>query len=178
MLTETKLADENNRLRQQFGSYIPPRHSTAPYLPEEHDGLEGTYDPYKGFVRALAKGEVLVDISRLNLGQVEPFSGIANISLDGTVTTLEGRGEGDRAVIVLTAGGKAIDCFVDRIPDSKLREIWKKRCTVLGIGHYSGNRNLPDYIEAVSIEPVGDGSDWRQWRGAFSPLRVDESDWD
>lgn len=120
---------------------------------------------------------VLVDISRLNQGQVEPFSGVANISLDGTVIMLDGRGEGDRAVIVLTAGGKSVDCFVDRIPDLKLREVWKKRCTVLGVGHYSGNKRLPDYIEAVRIDPIGDGTGWRRWKGAFPSLRVDESDW-
>lgn len=120
---------------------------------------------------------IIADIRRLQLGEIQPFSGNANISLDGTVITLEGRGEGDKAVVRLTAGGKEIDCLLHRMSEEKMRQVWKKRCTVVGIGHYSGNRALPDYIEAVTIEPVGEGSDWKQWKGAFTSIEIDENDW-
>lgn len=120
---------------------------------------------------------VIADIHRLQLGKIQPFSGSANISLDGTVITLEGRGEGDKAVVRLTAGGKDIECLLHRMPEDHMRQLWKKRCTVVGIGHYSGNRVLPDYIEAVRVEPVAEGSDWKQWRGAFTSIQIDENDW-
>lgn len=120
---------------------------------------------------------VLSDIERLSLGRIPPFAGKANISLDGTVTTLEGRGEVDKAVVVLTAGGREVECVVQRIPEEHLRTIWKRRCTVSGVGHYSGNRSLPDYIEAVRIDPVADGGDWKLWRGTFRKDASEESDW-
>jgi hypothetical protein len=120
---------------------------------------------------------VIADIRRASLGEIRPFAGVANISLDGTVITLEGRGETDKAVVKLTAGGKEIDCLLHRISDEKMRQLWKQRCTVVGVGHYSGNGKLPDYIEAVSIDPVGAGVDWKRWKGAFNPIEIDEGDW-
>lgn len=121
---------------------------------------------------------VISDIKRLNLGQTRPYAGVANISLDGRVTTLDERGEGDKASITLTAGGKNIDCLVHRIDVDELRKLWKQRCIVTGIGHYSGNSRLPDYIEATHIKPVGEGLNWREWRGGFNPINLDESDWE
>lgn len=120
---------------------------------------------------------IIADIRRANLGEIRPFSGVANISLDGTVITLEGRGESDKAVVKLTAGGKEVDCLLHRIPGEQMGRLWKQRCTVVGIAHYSGNRTLPDYIEAVSIDPVGQGTDWKRWRGTFNPIETDEGDW-
>jgi len=120
---------------------------------------------------------IIADIRRLSLGEIKPFSGVANVTLDGTVITLEGRGEADKAVVILTAGGKEIECLLNRISDETIRKVWKQRCTVTGVGHYSGNRKLPDYIEAVSIEPVGAGADWKRWNGAFDSIEIDESDW-
>lgn len=120
---------------------------------------------------------ILHDIKRLSLGRIPPFSGKAHVSLDGTVVTLEGRGEVDKAVIILTAGGREIDCVVGRIEDEYLRKIWKRRCVVSGIGHYSGNARLPDYIEAVTIVPVPDGGNWKPWRGAFNAGPTDEDSW-
>lgn len=121
--------------------------------------------------------KIIADIRRLQFGTIKPYSGVANIALDGTVITLEGRGENDKAVVKLTAGGKEIDCLLHRVSDEKMRQVWKKRCTVVGVGHYSGNRALPDYIEAVSIDPIGQGADWARWRGAFHSIEIDESDW-
>lgn len=120
---------------------------------------------------------VLDDIKRLSLGRVPPFSGVANVSLDGRVVTLEGRGEVDRAVIILTAGGREVDCVVSRIPDDQLRGIWKQRCVVSGIGHYSGNSKLPDYIEAVNIQAVPPGGSWVSWRGAFDSSPDEQDSW-
>lgn len=127
--------------------------------------------------KTLAKNvaTVLNDIKRLSLGRIQPFSGVANISLDGKVVTLEGRGLVDKAMVILTAGGREVECVVGRIPEERLREIWKKRCIVTGIGHYAEASKLPTYIEAVNIEPVPLGGSWAQWRGAFD-IPLDEGD--
>lgn len=138
----------------------------------------GENDNFVRIDESLAKNakRVLEDIRRLSLGRLPAFSGTAHISLDGKVVTLEGRGTVDRAIVILTAGGKEIECVVGRIPEAELREVWKRRCTVVGIGHYSGNSRLPDYIEAVSIEPVPEGGNWIPWRGSFN-RPTDEDTW-
>lgn len=106
-----------------------------------------------------------------NLTEIQPFSGVANISLDGIVVTMEGRGPVDKALVILTAGGRRVECVVGRIPEEHLREIWNKRCIVTGIGHYTEASKLPTYIEAVAIEPVPNGGSWAEWRGAFDHPR-------
>lgn len=120
---------------------------------------------------------VIADIKRIQLGKIKPFSGLANISLDGVIVTLEGRGEGDKAVIKLTAGGKEVGCLLHRISDYEMRRLWKTRCIVTGVGHYSGNSALPDIVDAVSITPVAQPGDWTKWRGMLSPMNPDVVDW-
>ena len=125
-----------------------------------------------GFRRNASR--IISEIQRATLGKVEPFTGKAFISLDGVVETLDSRTEQETAIIRLTAGGFEIKCNVASIKDEDLREIWKRRCTVQGVGHYSGNSKLPDWVDAKRVEAVPTGEGWQSWAGAFPHLNADE----
>lgn len=142
----------------------------------EIKGVNDNFIPIDANLERNAR-RVLNDIQRLSLGRIAPFAGKAHISLDGTVISLDARGEGNKAVVVLTAGGKQVDCIVSRVPEEKLRAIWKKRCVIRGYGHYSGNQALPDYIDAVDIQHTAPGGDWANWRGALNAAPDELDDW-
>ena len=145
----------------------------------ERGEIKGDNDNYIAIDERLERNarRVLADIERLNLGRVEPFAGNARISLDGTVKALMASEDGDGVVVELTAGGKQIECDVSAINESVLREVWKKRCTVSGLASYGADSLLPVTIEAVSIVPVGEGGDWRSWRGALTRHPENLDDW-
>lgn len=125
----------------------------------------------EGFRENSAK--VLKDIKRISKGVVQPFSGKAHISLDGTILALDGRNEEDVAVLVLTAGGREVHCKVDLVSQKQLLACYKKRCTILGMGHYTGNDKLPDWVQIKKIEPVISGTSWSDWKASFS--KIEES---
>jgi hypothetical protein len=117
--------------------------------------------------------KIAKEIQRLSKGKVEPFAGQARISLDGTIKALDSRKREDLAVIELTAGNRQIECHVDQIPDGELVKFYKTRCNVHGIGHYTGNDGLPDWVQVIKIEPVLSDGIWDDWKGAFPELKAD-----
>ncbi|WP_425416510.1 hypothetical protein [Oricola indica] len=118
--------------------------------------------------------KVAADIRRISLGVVQPFAGEARASFDGTILALDSRKDKDLAVIRLTAGGREIECKVDQISDDDMVRFYKKRCTIFGVGHYSGNDRLPDWIQVAKIELVEPSGSWGTWKAAFPELKLDE----
>lgn len=121
---------------------------------------------------------VLADIDRLKTGAVAYYTGRAYGAFDGTLKVLDSISANERAVLVLTAGGKSIECMVSHVDTSKLKAAYKNRCVVTGMAHYSGENGFPVRIEATDIEVVVAGEGMARWQGAFKGLTSDDSHWD
>lgn len=116
---------------------------------------------------------VLADINRASSGALPFFAGTAHGSFDGTLRLLDALHGGERAVLVLTAGGKQIDCDISAVEPGTAGAAYKKRCVVFGTAHYDGQTGLPSTIVARMITPVEAG-DLKRWGGAFEANESDE----
>ena len=83
-----------------------------------------------------------------------------------------------RAVLVLTAGGKQINCDIARVDDDDLRKAWKRRCVVHGLAHYSGKTGLPELLDISAIRTIESSGAIQAWQGAFDLPAPDDSIWD
>lgn len=107
------------------------------------------------------------------------FSGVAFVSLDGVLKAVDLRGVTQKAALVLTAGGKQIECVVNTLAVSKLRDALDRRVTVYGRAHYEGASGLPTRLDVrdVRIFPERTDADLARWRGHFRiPADASEED--
>lgn len=102
------------------------------------------------------------------------FSGTAHGSFDGEVKEADLRGALPEITLVLSAGGKEIDCVcrVDQIED--IRQSLNKRARVSGTAIYDGLSGLPRRIEVTEIKVVKDMGDFLKWQGSFEPFEIEE----
>lgn len=124
--------------------------------------LGGQNDDYleKQFERA---------VRRVQGDEVEPdrfFKGIAIETLDGVIKELDARGTLVRGKLILTAGGKEIDCVFSSSDLPLLRESFDRRARVEAIAHYDGESLLPVRLDVKRLALVG-GKDLVRWKGAL-----------
>ena len=103
-----------------------------------------------------------------NYGQTR-FEGSAFASYDGTLKMVDLIGDRQKAVLVLTAGGKQIDCCVDALTVEQLRSVLDRRVMVSGRAHYRASAGVPDLLDVLKAVPLHDSSvsDLARWRGSF-----------
>ncbi len=106
------------------------------------------------------------------------FSGEAYAYFDGVLKLVDLLGETQKAVLVLTAGGKQIDCGVDNLSVDQLRAALDRRVVAYGRAHYGPSSGIPERLEVTKAEPVRGfaEADLARWRGSFdlSGLSVGE----
>ena len=110
---------------------------------------------------------------------VQPrYQGVAIASFDGVLKLVNLLGQTQRAVLVLTAGGRQIDCGVDSLSVDQLRAALNRRVMAYGRAHYSSDCGLPHRLEVTKADPVKsfEEADLARWRGSFdmSGYRPDE----
>jgi hypothetical protein len=120
---------------------------------------------------------VLADINRARSGIVPLYQGTAHGSYDGTLLLLDAQGGGQKALLELSAGGRKIECDMQRIDRDKAAAAYKRRCTVVGVAHYDGVSPLPVRIDVVDVVPVDNGEGFARWRGAFERRDTSEDEW-
>lgn len=135
-----------------------------------------TIVPIDHLLESRARG-ILKDINRAKTGTLPFYVGTAHGSFDGTLLLLDALKGGDRAVLVLTAGGRQIECDIASVPSERAAAAFKKRCTVFGTAHYDGVSPLPIKIAATDIVPVDGGDGLERWVGAFQRSPDDDEDW-
>ena len=97
------------------------------------------------------------------------FSGVAFSYFDGVLKLVDLLGETQKAVLVLTAGGKQIECGVDKLSVDQLRAALDRRVVAYGRAHYGPSSGLPERLDVTKAEPVRPlaDADLARWRGAF-----------
>jgi len=99
------------------------------------------------------------------------FEGISFGTFDGILKELDSRGIIVRGKLVLTAGGKEIDCVFRRDDIPALRENFEKRARIEAVAHYDGENPLPARLDVRHIHPITGQFDILKWRGALSRRR-------
>ena len=82
------------------------------------------------------------------------FKGVAFASFDGVLKMVDLLGETKKAVLVLTAGGKQIDCGVDSLSVEQLRAALDRRVMAYGRAHYGPDSGMPKRLDVTKAEPV------------------------
>jgi hypothetical protein len=100
------------------------------------------------------------------------FEGIAHGVFDGVLKELDSRGVLVRGKLILTAGGKEIDCIFKRDDIPILRENFERRARVEAVAHYDGENVLPARLDVKRITPINTNHDLGRWRGALANRRV------
>lgn len=135
----------------------------------------GTVILIDDFLRQRAE-RVLSDINRATSGALPYYQGVAYGSFDGTLLLLDSLESAERAVLVLTAGGKKIECIISRVDVEQVRRAYKRRCIVQGAAHYSADQALPVRIDASQIDIVEGNGNLARWQGQFN-IPPDEEIW-
>jgi hypothetical protein len=104
------------------------------------------------------------------LGQQRWFKGTAHGSFDGTVLEVDLRGALPQLKLVLSAGGKEIDCIATNDQIEKIRQALNKRVRVFGSAIYDGRSGLPRRIQISDISHVRGDVDFTRWKEAFEPF--------
>ncbi len=95
------------------------------------------------------------------------FEGIAFETFDGIVKELDARGNLIRGKLILTVGGKELDCVFRTGDIQLLRDSFDKRARVEGVAHYDGVSLLPARIDVRTIELVKIDGNLLRWKGAL-----------
>lgn len=106
----------------------------------------------------------------------EWFKGIVDASFDGAIKAVDLRGELPEIKLILTAGGKQLDCVCRAEDKEIIRTNLDSRVRVYGSAYYDGKSGLPRRIEVRDIEPITGDVDFSVWRGAFEPF--EPLDWE
>lgn len=112
---------------------------------------------------------LLDEVVRLQKNDQKFFKGYAATSFDGTLKSVDLRGEIKRAYLILTAGGQQIDCNITNINVDDLRNALDTRAIVTGMAFYRGDTGLPVNIDIRAIKVLASGNpNLTRWRGAFT----------
>jgi len=106
----------------------------------------------------------------------EWFKGTAHGSFEGEVLEVDFRGSLPALKLILTAGGKEIDCVCNEGQLEQIRSALKRRARVFGQAFYDGKSGLPRRIIVTDIEVLHGEADFTKWRGAFEPF--DPVEWE
>ena len=101
------------------------------------------------------------------------FEGTACGSFDGEVRAVDLRGALPEIKLILSAGGKEIDCVCRNIDIETIRTALNRRVRISGLAIYDGKSGLPRRIEASELEIVQGAPDFARWKGAFEPFEIE-----
>jgi hypothetical protein len=87
--------------------------------------------------------------------------------LDGVLKAVDLRGEMQKAVLLLSAGGKQIECIVNTVQVTQLGDALDKRIIAYGLAHYDRKSGLPARLDVRDIKVIHDGEGLGRWRGTF-----------
>lgn len=123
--------------------------------------------------------EVLAD-EDAEKADVRYFEGNAFGSFDGILKAIDLRGDLKKAALILSAGGKEIECIVNTVAINDLGDALDRRVIAYGMAHYERHSGLPVRIDVRKLEIVRDGQGLSRWRGAFDipPDAHDRGGWD
>lgn len=99
------------------------------------------------------------------------YEGVALETYDGIVKQMDSRGSLVRGVLVLTIGGKEIDCVFKKEDLDRLRASFDLRARVEAVAHYDGTSPLPSRLDVRRITLVEAGEGLLRWRGGLSRRR-------
>lgn len=100
----------------------------------------------------------------------EWFKGSAHGTFTGTILQVDLRGALPEVKLVLSAGGKQIDCVCRADDVEVIRQTLNHRVRVSGNAIYDGKTGLPRRVCVTDIQPVGGDGDFTKWMGAFEPF--------
>lgn len=100
------------------------------------------------------------------------FEGVAIGVFDGVLKELDSRGILVRGKLILTAGGREVECIFQRDDIPTLRESFERRARVEAMAHYNGIDLLPVRLDVKRIDQVSRDADLGKWRGALATRPV------
>ncbi len=127
---------------------------------------------------AKAAGQIVAEVETVKFSRPNRFSGIAFGYFEGILKLVDLRGDLWKGALILSAGGKQVECTVGALSDEELGKVLNRRVAVYGKAHYDGSSGLPERIEVSSAKPLPDRATatLSRWRGAFRPLGADPSE--
>jgi hypothetical protein len=90
---------------------------------------------------------------------VKYFVGEATGTFDGVIEAIDLKGEAPDARLILSAGGKPIDCILMGLDLDEVRRALGSRIAATGRAIYEGKTGLPSRLEIRSIKQYGDRDD-------------------
>jgi hypothetical protein len=124
------------------------------------------------FLRERARA--IVSPSTITATRADPtqqwFKGVAHGSFVGSVQAVDLRGKLPAIKLILSAGGKTIDCICHSLDVERIRSALNRRVRVSGRAIYDGKAGLPRRIEVRDILNIEEADDFTRWRGAFEPF--------
>lgn len=102
------------------------------------------------------------------------YRGQAREAFDGTIKEADLRGDLPRVKLILTAGGKEIDCICKRLTVDEIRDALDRRVWAEGIAVYNGKNPLPSRMEIDKVSLLAGDPDLSRWRGALTPFEPSE----
>lgn len=102
------------------------------------------------------------------------FIGVTHGAFDGEIKEVDLRGAIPQMKLVLSAGGKEIDCISKIIGIEEIRGALDRRVWVEGDAIYGGRSGLPERLEIRRIAHVESQDDIGRWRGSFRPFEVSQ----
>ena len=103
------------------------------------------------------------------------FAGAVYGSFDGTLRFVDTRGQLPQIKLILSAGGKELDCTCSREDIETLGNILDQRVMIYGRAIYVGSSPIPARVEVSSFQPIKKDADFSKWQGSFHPF---EEIWD
>jgi len=104
------------------------------------------------------------------------FAGVTEGGFVGHLLEVDLRGAIPSCKLVLSAGGKEIDCIFSEADLEPIRAHLKKRVRIAGRVRYDGKSGFPRRIEVRSIEQTRENPEISRWAGAFTPF--DREEWE
>jgi hypothetical protein len=141
-----------------------------------NDDIAPTIIRVDEFLEGRAK-HVLQDVTSGAPSLMRAFEGTAFSSFDGILKAVDLRGDMQKAFLLLSAGGKPIECIVNTIEVGELGGALDKRVIVYGLAHYDRKSGLPSRLDVRRMQIIGEGDGLRRWRGCFDiPLSDHDRD--
>lgn len=99
------------------------------------------------------------------------FCGFVYCSFDGAIKEVDFRGSLPQGKLILSAGGKQIDCIFRGVEEEQIRVAVNRRVRIQGRAFYDGKSGLPRRIDITAPpEVIKVPGDFTKWRGAFAPF--------
>lgn len=129
-----------------------------------------------GFLQERTEAITRPETHRPQIDGADWYKGVVDGSFDGAIKVVDLRGNLPEIKLILTAGGKQVDCVCTADEVEAIRANLDRRVRIFGRAIYDGRSGLPRRIEVRQIEPISGGADFTVWKGAFKPF--DPPDWD